>query len=181
MIDDVLIEATTMMDGAIEHTRERLSRIRTGRANPQLLANLRVEYYGTPTPMQQVASVTAPEARVLLVTPYDASALSNIEKAIQASDLGLNPSNDGKVVRVVFPELTEERRKEFVKMARETAEEERIAIRNIRRKMKDHIGELELSEDEERRAEGRLQDVVDKYVKQVDEILATKEADLMQV
>ncbi|WP_336250269.1 ribosome recycling factor [Stomatohabitans albus] len=181
MIDDVLAEATTAMEGAIEHTRERLSRIRTGRANPQLLTNLRVEYYGTPTPMQQVASVTAPEARVLLVTPYDASALSNIEKAILSSDLGLNPSNDGKVVRVVFPELTEDRRKEFVKMAKEQAEEGRISIRNIRRKMKDQIGELELSEDEERRAENRLQDVTDKYVKQVDEILSAKESDLMQV
>lgn len=181
MIEDVLTEATTAMEGAIEHTRDRLSRIRTGRANPQLLTNLRVDYYGTPTPMQQVASVTAPEARVLLVTPYDASALGNIEKAIMASDLGLNPSNDGKVVRVIFPELTEERRKEFVKMAKESAEEGRIAIRNIRRKMKDQIGELELSEDEERRAEGRLQDVTDKFVKQVDAILAAKETDLMQV
>lgn len=181
MIEDLLVDASTAMDGAIEHTRDRLSRIRTGRANPQLLANLRVEYYGTPTPMQQVASVTAPEARVLLVTPYDASALTNIEKAILASDLGLNPSNDGKVIRVVFPELTEERRKEFVKMAKEQAEEGRIAIRNIRRKMKDQIGTLELSEDEERRAESRLQEVTDKYIKFIDEILSTKEADLMKV
>src|SRR5688500_12856592 len=130
------------MLGAVEHTRDQFGKIRTGRANPGLIADLRVEYYGAPTPLQQLAGVSVPEPRMLLVSPYDTTAMKAIERAISTSDLGLNPSNDGKVIRVVFPELTEERRKEFVKLAKERAEKGRVSIRNVRRHAKSELGKL---------------------------------------
>ncbi|WP_342795447.1 ribosome recycling factor [Euzebya pacifica] len=173
------------MDGAVEHTRAEFAKIRTGRANPQLLTELPVEYYGTMTPLQQIAGVTAPEARVLLISPYDRGALSNIEKAIMMSSLGLNPNNDGNVIRVVFPDLTEERRKEFVKIARERAEDGRIAVRNARRAAKSELerleGESEITEDDLRRAEDDLQKRTDTATARIDELLKVKEAELLEV
>jgi ribosome recycling factor len=185
VIDDLLTEAELKMAAAVDHTRDQFSKIRTGRANPGLITDLMVDYYGSPTPLQQVAGVSVPEPRILLVSPYDQSALRNIERAIATSDLGLNPSNDGKVIRVVFPELTEERRKEFVKLARERAEEGRVAIRNVRRSAKHEIAKLkedsEITEDEERRTDKTLQDVTDRYVHDVDGLLANKEKELLEV
>lgn len=185
MIDDILDDAELKMDGAIEHTKDEFAKIRTGRANPQLLTDLRVEYYGAMTPLQQIAGVSAPEPRVLLISPYDRGALGDIEKAIMMSSLGLNPNNDGNVIRVVFPELTEERRKEYVKLARERAEEGRIAIRNIRRSAKSELesqqGEGEITEDDLRRAEDDLQKRTDKATSTVDELLKHKEAELLEV
>jgi ribosome recycling factor len=185
VIDDILDEAEPKMDAAVDHTKQEFAKIRTGRANPTLLTDLRVQYYGAATPLQQIAGVTAPEPRVLLVNPYDRNALSDIEKAIMGSDLGLNPSNDGNVIRVVFPELTEERRKQFVKMARERAEEGRIAVRNGRRAAKSDLesleGDGEISEDDRRRAEDDLQKRTDTAIKRIDELLKHKEAELMEV
>jgi ribosome recycling factor len=185
VIDDILDEAELKMDGAVEHTMDEFAKIRTGRANPQLLTGLRVQYYGTPTPLQQIAGVSAPEPRILLVNPYDRSALGDIEKAIISSDLGLNPSNDGTVIRVVFPELTEERRKQFVKLARERAEDGRIAVRNIRRSAKADLETLEsegeISEDDLRRAEDDLQKRTDAATKRIDELLKSKEVELLEV
>ena len=185
MIDDTLMEAEMKMEAAVEHTRAEFGKIRTGRANPGLISDLRVDYYGAPTPLQQVAGISVPEPRMLLVSPYDASALKGIERAIATSDLGLNPSNDGKVIRVVFPELTEERRKEFVKLAKERAEEGRISIRNVRRAAKSELGKLrdesEITEDDERRGDKQLQDLTDKYVHEIDTLLSHKEKELLEV
>ena len=185
MIDDLMTEAELKMVGAVDHTRGEFAKIRTGRANPGLITDLIVEYYGAPTPLQQVAGVSVPEPRMLLVTPYDAGALKNIERAIAGADLGLNPSNDGKVIRVVFPELTEERRKEFVRLARERAEAGRVAIRNIRRSAKHDFSKLhadsEITEDDERRADKALQDVTDRYVAEIDTLLSNKEKELLEV
>jgi ribosome recycling factor len=185
MIEDIIGEAEQKMRAAVEHAQGELAKIRTGRANPNLIADLAVEYYGTPTPLQQLAGISVPEPRMLLVSPFDKTALKEIERAIGGSDLGLNPSNDGNVIRVVFPELTEERRKEFVKLAKERAEDGRVAIRNIRRHAKTELGKLaeagDIGEDDERRADKRLQDVTDKYVGRVDEILSHKEKELMEV
>ena len=185
MIDDLMTEAELKMVGAVDHTRSEFAKIRTGRANPGLITDLPVEYYGSPTPLQQVAGVSVPEPRMLLVSPYDQTALKNIERAIATADLGLNPSNDGKVIRVVFPELTEERRKEFVRLARERAEEGRISIRNVRRAAKHDISKLhansEITEDDERRADKALQDVTDRYVAEIDGLLVNKEKELLEV
>ncbi len=185
MMDEILDDAEQRMDGAVTHTREEFAKIRTGRANPTLLTDLPVQYYGSTTPLQQIAGVTAPEPRMLLINPYDRNAMSDIEKAIIGSDLGLNPSNDGTVIRVVLPELTEERRKQFVKVARERAEEGRIAIRNSRRSAKSDLEDLEkegeISEDELRRAEDDLQKRTDAAIKRIDELLEAKEADLLEV
>ncbi|HEY8341269.1 MAG TPA: ribosome recycling factor [Egibacteraceae bacterium] len=185
MIDDTLADAKKKMIGAVDHTRAELAKIRTGRANPGLIADLPVEYYGTPTPLQQIAGISVPEPRMLLVSPYDANALKNIERAIMGSDLGLNPSNDGKVIRVVFPELTEERRKEFVRLARERAEEGRVAIRNVRRHAKTEINRLadsgEVAEDEAHRGDRQLQELTDTYIAEIDKMLANKEKELLEV
>jgi ribosome recycling factor len=185
VIDDLLTEAELKMDGAVEHTRGEFGKIRTGRANPGLITDLPVDYYGAPTPLQQLAGVSVPEPRMLLVSPYDQTALKAIDRAIASADLGLNPSNDGKVIRVVFPELTEERRKEFVRLARERAEEGRISIRNVRRGTKSDFAKLlhdsEITEDEERRADKALQDLTDRYVHEIDNLLAHKEKDLLEV
>lgn len=185
MIDDTLDEAELKMQAAVEHTMDEFAKIRTGRANPQLLTELKVQYYGAPTPLQQIAGVTAPEARVLLVSPYDASALGEIEKAIMTSDLGLNPSNDGKVIRVVLPELTEERRRQYVKLARERAEDGRISIRNTRRAAKNDLeaaeDDGEITQDELRRAEADLQKRTDAATERIDQLLKSKEAELLEV
>jgi ribosome recycling factor len=185
VIDDLLTDAELKMLSAIDHTRNEFGKIRTGRANPGLVTDLPVEYYGAQTPLQQVAGVSVPEPRMLLITPYDQSALKNIERSIIQADLGLNPSNDGKVIRVVFPELTEERRKEFVRLARERAEEGRISVRNIRRAAKGEIGKLlsssEITEDDERRSEKQLQDLTDKHIAEIDALLVNKEKELLEV
>ncbi|HSK98503.1 MAG TPA: ribosome recycling factor [Euzebyales bacterium] len=180
-----MTEAELKMSDSVDHTRGEFAKIRTGRANPGLITELPVDYYGTRTPLQQIAGVSVPEPRMLLVNPYDANALRNIERAIQSADLGVNPSNDGSVIRVVFPELSEERRKDFVRLARERAEEGRVAIRNIRRSAKSDFEALEkggeISEDELRRAEQRLQELTNTYVANIDELLANKERELLEV
>ena len=179
MINETLNEADAKMDKAVAVTREDFAAIRTGRANPQMFHKLTADYYGTPTPLQQLASFTAPEARVIIVAPYDMSALSAIEKAIRDSDLGVNPTDDGKTIRVVFPELTEERRKEYIKLAKAKAEEGRISVRNIRRHAKQALERLE--KDDVTGAEKRLDALTKKHVDVIDEMLKHKEAELLEV
>lgn len=183
--EQILTEVESKMSTAVDHTRDEFGKVRTGRANPQLVESLPVEYYGTQTPLQQIAGISVPEARMLVISPYDASALKEIERAISGAELGLNPSNDGKIIRVVFPELTEERRKEYVRMVRERAEEGRVSIRNARRQAKQQLEQLvndgEVGEDEARRAEQKLQDLTDKHVGEVDKLLENKEGELLEV
>lgn len=185
MINETLNEADAKMDKAVAVTREDFAAIRTGRANPQMFHKLTADYYGTPTPLQQLASFTAPEARVIIVAPYDMSALSAIEKAIRDSDLGVNPTDDGKTIRVVFPELTEERRKEYIKLAKAKAEEGRISVRNIRRHAKQALERLEkdgeIGKDDVTGAEKRLDALTKKHVDVIDEMLKHKEAELLEV
>jgi ribosome recycling factor len=171
------------MDQAIEHTIGEFGSVRTGRANPGLLQRISVDYYGTQTPLQQIAGFSVPEARLLVVQPYDKSSITAIEKAIMKADLGLNPSNDGNVIRLVFPQLTEERRKELIRLVRHLAEDGRVAIRNVRRHTKDDIESLEgdVSEDDVRRAEKTLQDMTDAHVGKIDELLLKKEEELLEV
>lgn len=182
---EVLAQAEEKMKKAVSVNLEELASIRSGRAVPTLLNRVMVDYYGTKTPLNQLANLAVPEPRVLMVTPYDPTSLGAIEKAIQASDLGITPNNDGTVIRLVFPQLTEDRRKELVKVAHARAEEGRVAIRSIRRHAKQELERMKkegsLSEDEERGAEGQLQKVTDKHVTQVDENLRRKEAELSEV
>ncbi|MBM3668657.1 MAG: ribosome recycling factor [Actinobacteria bacterium] len=184
-IDLTLLEATEKMDKAIEVAREDFATIRTGRANPAMFNKILVDYYGTPTPINQLASFQTPEARMIIITPYDKGASSGIEKALRESDLGINPTTDGAIIRVVLPQLTEERRKEYIKVARTKAEDSRISIRNIRRHAKDTLDRLqkdgEAGEDDVRRAEKALDDLTHKHVEHVDEILKHKEAELLEV
>jgi ribosome recycling factor len=185
VINQTLNDADKKMDKAVDVTREEFAAIRAGRANPQMFSKLTAEYYGTPTPVQQLATFTAPEARIILVAPFDANALANIEKAIRDSDLGVNPSNDGKVIRCVFPELTEERRKEFIKVAKQKAEEGRISVRNIRRNAKQAVEKLEkdgdIGKDDLAGAEKRLDGLTKKHTDHIDELLKHKEAELLEV
>ncbi|ALU39748.1 ribosome-recycling factor [Kocuria flava] len=185
MIPEILSEAKTKMAKAVDAAKEDFAAVRTGRANPSLFSGLLVEYYGTPTPLQQLASFQNPEARTLLITPYDRSALNDIEKALRNSDVGANPANDGNVIRVVMPELTEERRKEYVKIVGHKAEEARVSVRNIRRHAKDQVEKLvkdgEIGEDEGKRAEKDLDGSTRKHIEQIDELLKNKEAELLQV
>ena len=178
-----LTGAKTKMDQAIANTVDEFSTVRTGRANPNLLNRITVDYYGTQTPLQQIAGFAVPEARMLMVTPYDKSSIQAIEKAIMTADLGLNPSNDGNVIRLAFPQLTEERRKDLIRMVRHLAEEGRISVRNVRRHIKDDIEALEgdVSEDDVRRAEKVLQDMTDTHVHKIDELLEKKEEELLEV
>ncbi len=183
MISELLDEAMSKMDQAVAHTATEFGTVRTGRANPGILHRIVVDYYGVPTPLQQLAGFAVPDARMLVVSPYDKSALGDIEKAIQSADLGLNPSNDGNIIRLSFPMLTEERRKELIRLVRHLAEEGRVAIRNIRRHTKDALEALEgdVSEDDIRRAEKELQDVTDGHVNRLDELLLHKEEELLEV
>jgi ribosome recycling factor len=183
MIADLLAEAGEKMDQAVEHVMSEFATVRTGRANPQILSRIHVEYYGSPTPLLQLASVSVPEPRLLMVAPFDRSTLGDIERAISQSDLGLNPSNDGTVIRLAFPPLTEERRDELVRLVRHMAEEGRVAVRNIRRHTKSDMEALhgEISDDEIRRAEKDLQDVTDRHTARVDTLLEHKEAELREV
>lgn len=183
MIRELLDEAAQKMDAAVEHTAHEFGGVRTGRANPGLLQRVSVDYYGTQTPLQQLAGFSVPEARLMIVQPYDKSSIGSIERAIREADLGLNPSNDGNVIRLVFPQLTEERRKELIRYVRQLAEDGRVAIRNIRRHSKDDMEALEgeISEDDIRRGEKDLQDVTDQHVARLDELLAHKEEELLEV
>lgn len=182
---EILDDATQRMDAAVSKTRESFSAIRTGRANPQLLHNLQVEYYGNPTPLQQLASFSVPEPRMLVVNPFDKSSSDDIERAIREADLGLNPSTDGQIIRCVFPELTEERRKDYIRLARSRAEDGRIAVRNVRRDARDALQTLEdegeVGADEHDRHEKRLEELTAEHVKQIDHLLETKEKELLEV
>jgi ribosome recycling factor len=185
MIDETLFEAEEKMDKAVSVAMEDFGNIRTGRVHPGIFAKVTAEYYGTQTPLNQLASFHVPEPRMVIVQPFDKGSLGAIEKAIRNSDLGVNPSNDGVIIRVVFPELTEERRREYIKTARSKAEDSRISIRNIRRHAKDaldkRVKNSEAGEDEVRRAERELQELTDTYVGKIDELLKHKEAELLEV
>jgi len=185
VIDDTLLEAEEKMDKAVAVARDELGTLRTGRASPQMFARLTVDYYGTPTPIPQMASITVAEARMAVIKPYDPNQLGAIEKSIRDSDLGVNPTNDGMIIRVVFPQLTEERRRELGKVARHKGEEAKVSIRNIRRHAKDTLDKMardgETGEDEVRRAEKELDDTTQKYVATVDEVVKHKEAELLEV
>ena len=185
MINDILNEADSKMDKSVEATREEFVAIRAGRANPSMFNKIVVDYYGTPTPLQQLASFTAPEARIILISPYDQGAMKNIERAIRDSDLGVNPADDGKVIRCVFPELTEERRKEFIKVAKAKAEDGRVAVRHVRRDAKEGLKksakEAGVSEDEIKGAEKQVQKLTDDCIKKLDAHLADKEKEILTV
>jgi ribosome recycling factor len=173
------------MHGAIENTRHQFSAVRTGRANPAILDRIQVEYYGTPTPLKQVANVLAPEARLLVIQPWERNMLGPIEKAILRSDLGLNPTNDGLAIRIGIPPLTEERRHDLVKVVRKEAEEQRVTIRNIRRETNEKIKALqkesEITEDQEKRSLDEAQKLTDKNIAEIDKLLETKEHEIMEV
>ena len=185
MIDQILFEAEEKMEKAVAVAREDFTTIRTGRAHPALFNKVLVDYYGSPTPINQLASFHVTDARLITITPYDKSSLGEVERAIRDSDLGVNPANDGPVIRVSIPQLTDERRREFIKLARHKAEDSRVAIRNIRRHAKESLDKLardgDAGEDEVNRAEKQLEVVTKKYVEQVDELLKHKETELLEV
>lgn len=185
MIDNILKDAQEKMDKAIEVAKEDFLTIRAGRASASLFSKVMVEYYGSPTPIMQVASIQVPEARTAVVTPFDKSALGAIERAIRDSDLGVNPSNDGVVIRVPFPQLTEERRKEFIKVAKAKGEDAKVSLRNIRRNAKESLEKLskdgDAGKDDVARAEKSLEDITAKAVSHIDDLLKHKEAELLEV
>src|SRR3954454_23601491 len=185
VIDDTLLEAEEKMEKAVDVAKEDFAAIRTGRANPGMFSKLLVDYYGAPTPLQQLASFQTPEARTMIITPYDRSAMSAIEKAIRDSDLGVNPSNDGTIIRVVLPQLTEERRRDYIKVARSKAEDARVSVRNVRRRAKEELDRIardgEAGEDEVNRAEKELEHVTKRHVDSVDDLLRHKESELLEV
>jgi ribosome recycling factor len=185
LIDELLADASERMGKSVEATQHDFGSVRTGRANPSLLDRVVVEYYGAPTPLKQLATISAPEARLLTVQPFDKSSIKAIEKAINESDIGLNPSNDGNVVRLVLPELTEERRKDLVKVVRGIAEEGRIKIRNVRRDVMQDLRELrdagDVGADEEHRAETELQKLTDARIAELDALLKAKEDEILEV
>ncbi|MBE9500545.1 ribosome-recycling factor [Streptomyces qinglanensis] len=185
MIEETLLEAEEKMEKAVVVAKEDFAAIRTGRAHPAMFNKIVAEYYGTMTPINQLASFSVPEPRMAVVTPFDKSSLRNIEQAIRDSDLGVNPSNDGHIIRVTFPELTEERRREYIKVAKAKSEDAKISIRSIRRKAKEAMDKAikdgEVGEDEGRRGEKELDDTTSKYVAQVDELLKHKESELLEV
>lgn len=185
MIKDVIKETETYMKGAIESTKREFQAVRTGRASSSILDRVMVEYYGTSTPLNQLANISVPDPRMLVVQPWDKSALNAIEKAILKSDLGLNPVNDGTIIRIPVPQLTEERRKELVKVVKKDAEEKRVVIRNIRRDANEKIKALEkeahIPEDESKRALDEIQKLTDKYIAEIDSLLERKEKEIMEV
>ena len=184
-IEDFLEDAKRRMDRSIETTRTEFNSVRTGRASAALLDRITIDYYGTPTPLSNMATISAPEARLLSVQPYDPTQIKAIEKAIMESDLGLTPSNDGKLIRLPIPALTEERRKELVKVVRRSAEDGKVAVRNVRRDVMRHLEDLakngDVGDDEERAAEGKVQKVTDEHVHKIDDLLKRKEAEIMEV
>jgi ribosome recycling factor len=185
MIDDLLQDAREHMEKSVDATRHKFGSVRTGRASTALLDRITVDYYGSQTPLKQLATVSAPEARLLTVQPYDKSSIKNIERAIQESDVGLTPNNDGQIIRLQVPELTEERRRELVKVVRNLAEEGRVAIRNIRRDVMHDLRELrdagEAGSDDEHRAEEALQKLTDEKIKELDAVLKAKEEEILEV
>jgi ribosome recycling factor len=185
LIDDLLKDARDRMGKSVESTRHEFATVRTGRASPHLLDRINVDYYGTQTPLRQLSNISAPEARLLTITPYDKSAIKQIEKAIMESDLGLTPSNDGNLIRLAIPELTEERRKELVKVVHGVAEEGRVAVRNVRRDVMHDLRELkkegEIGEDDERRAEADLQKHTDGAITEIEDLLKGKEEEILEV
>jgi ribosome recycling factor len=184
-LDDLLQDAARRMDRSVEATRTEFNSVRTGRASPALLDRIAIDYYGQRTPLKQMATIGAPEPRSLTIQPFDPTQIKAIEKAIMESDLGLTPSNDGKLIRLPIPQLTEERRKELVKVVRHCAEEGRVAVRNVRRDLMHHLKELvangDVGDDEERKAEDRAQKLTDEHTKAIDEALKHKEAEIMEV
>ena len=178
-------EYSKKMEKTLEHLGEECGAVRAGRANAKVLDRISVEYYGSETPLNGVATISSPDARTLVVQPWDTKLLKDIQKAIQTSDLGINPQNDGRVIRLVFPQLTEERRKELTKQVKKYAEEAKVAMRNIRRDGMDYVKKLkknsEITEDEQKKAEKDLQEMLDKYIKKVDDVLAVKEKELMAI
>jgi len=185
VIEETLLEAEEKMDKAIEVAKEDFSAIRTGRANPAMFSKVMVEYYGAPTPLQQLASFAVPEARTLLITPFDKTALHDIERALSSSEVGANPSNDGNVIRIMMPVLTAERRKEYVKIVRTKGEDAKISVRNIRRKAKEQLDKLvkdgDAGEDEGTRAERELDAMTKAHTENIDELLKRKEVELLEV
>ncbi|MFI2752753.1 ribosome recycling factor [Cellulomonas sp. P22] len=185
MIDETLLEAEEKMDKAVEVAKEDFATIRTGRANAAMFSKIFVDYYGSPTPLQQLASFNVTEARTILIAPFDKSSTTAVEKALRDSDLGVNPTNDGNVIRVVLPALTEERRKDFVKLAKAKAEDARVSIRNIRRRAKEELDRIakdgEAGEDEVARAEKELEALTKRHVDVIDTVLTAKESELLEV
>ena len=185
MIDETLLEAEEKMEKAVEVAKEDFAAIRTGRANPAMFNKLVVDYYGAPTPLQQLASFQMPEARTVLVSPYDRGSMPAIEKALRDSDLGVNPSNDGVVIRLILPQLTEERRRDYIKIARTKAEDARVSVRNVRRRAKEELDRInkdgEAGEDEVTRAEKELEHVTKRHVDVIDDLLKHKESELLEV
>lgn len=185
MIDEILLEAEENMDKSVESAKEAFAGIRTGQASSAMFANILVDYYGAPTPLQQLASIAIPEPRTVMISPYDQGAKREIETALRNSDLGVNPSDDGHVIRVNLPVLTEERRRDYVKLAKQRAEDARVAVRNIRRKAKDQIDAAvkdgEVGEDEGTRAEKELEALTKKHIDTIDAVLAAKESELLEV
>lgn len=185
MIDETLFDAEEKMEKAVAVAKDDLASVRTGRATPHMFSRVVVDYYGSMTPLNQLSSINIPEARMAIIKPYDASQLKNIEKAIRDSDLGLNPSNDGQIIRVVIPQLSEERRREMVKVARSKGEDARVTIRSVRRKAMEELHRIardgETGEDEVARAEKELQNTTDRYVHQVDDLVKHKETELLEV
>ena len=185
MIDDLISDASRRMDKSVESTHVEFNTVRTGRASAALLDRITVDYYGQPTPLKQLATINVPEPRLLTIQPFDPSSLKGIERAIQESELGLTPSNDGKVIRLPIPQLTEERRQELVKVVRQIAEDGRVAVRNVRRDTDRQLKELktivDVGEDEERRAEERVQKLTDEHTGKIDELLKRKEAEITEV
>jgi len=185
VIDDTLLDAEERMERAVEHAKEEFAAIRTGRASAAMFGKIVIDYYGTPTPVPQMASIGIPEPRMVIIKPYDASQLAAMERAIRDSDLGVNPNNEGTQLRIILPQMTEERRREMVKVARHKGEEAKVAIRNVRRKAKEELDRIvkdgEAGEDDGRRAEKELEDLTHKFVGHVDELLKHKEAELLEV
>ncbi|SDY53849.1 ribosome recycling factor [Micromonospora pattaloongensis] len=185
MIDDTLLEAEEKMDRAVEHAKEEFAAIRTGRATPAMFSKVIIDYYGTPTPLTQMASVGVPEPRMAIIKPYDASQLAAMEKAIRDSDLGVNPNNEGNQLRILLPQMTEERRRDMIKVARGKGEEAKVAIRNVRRRAKEELDRIvkdgEAGEDEGRRAEKELDDLTHRYVATIDDLVKHKENELLEV
>jgi ribosome recycling factor len=185
VIDETLLEAEEKMDKAVEVAKEDFSAIRTGRATPALFNKVMVDYYGSPTPLQQLASFQVPEARTVIIMPYDKSSLGDIEKSLRASDLGVNPTNDGTIIRIALPQLTEERRKEYIKIARNKAEDARVSVRSVRRRAKEELDRIvkdgEAGEDDGSRAEKELEQVTKRHVDAIDDLLRHKESELLEV
>jgi len=185
VIEDTLLEAEEKMDRAVEHAKEEFAAIRTGRATPAMFSRILVDYYGSPTPLTQIASITIPEPRMVIIKPYDVSQIGAMEKAIRESDLGVNPNNEGNQLRLILPPMTEERRRDMIKIARGKGEEAKVAIRNVRRRAKEELDRIvkdgHAGEDEGRRAEKELDELTQRYVANIDDLVKNKEAELLEV